>query len=65
MTYLSDSDWSCGEGNLLKTNQRHLSDLGGDNSSVWNLCCRFSDVISNFVMIFKIIGINFQKDLNK
>ena len=28
------------------TNQTHYPDLGGDASSVWNFCSRFSDVIS-------------------
>ena len=27
------------------TNQKHYPDLGGDASSVWNFCARFSDVI--------------------
>ena len=26
-------------------NQKHYPDLGGDASSIWNFCSRFSDVI--------------------
>ena len=30
------------------TNQKHYPDLGGDASSVWNFCSRFSDFIREF-----------------
>ena len=31
---------------FVPTNQKHYPDLESDASSVWNFCCRFSDVIS-------------------
>ena len=32
--------------NFASTNQKHYPDLDSDASSVWNLCARFSNVIS-------------------
>ena len=31
---------------FASASQKHYQDLGGDTSSVWNFCARFSDVIS-------------------
>ena len=37
--------WVETRGNFVSTNQKHYQDLGSDESSVWNFCARYSDVV--------------------